>query len=249
MDPKHVNIQHSTIIVWVYPVPDIERPHEWVVRQLRSAILDGTYVPGDKLPVERELSERFKVSRSAVRQALLILDQQGLVRVKPGVGGGPFVAREPMPAAITAFENLLTVDESSLDEFIDAKMILEPAIAAHAVTKISRIDLDALEDNMVRTREADRQGADLTELSMEFHEILFRAIGNRFIDVVLEILNRSRYRLPNGSMEFADVGCVLEDHQQILNAISRGSATKVSRLMSEHITRVWSRQLEERSGA
>lgn len=230
------------------PVRETERPHECVARQLRSAILDGTYLPGDKLPVERDLSEQFRVSRSAVRQALLILDQQGLVRVKPGVGGGPFVAREPLPAAINAFENLLTVDGSSLDEFLDAKMILEPAIAAHAAEKISRADLDCLGENLRRTREADEQGEDLTELSMEFHEILFRAIGNRFIDVVLEILNRSRYRLPNGSMELADVGCVLEDHQQILDALRRGSATKVGRLMSEHLTHVWAHQLEERAG-
>lgn len=233
-------MQSSTIIGRVLPVPDTERPHECVARQLRSAILDGTYQPGDKLPIERDLSEQFRVSRSAVRQALLILDQQGLVRVKPGVGGGPFVSREPLPAAITAFENLLTVDGSSLDEFLDAKMILEPAIAASAAGNMSTSDLAALEENLQRTREAEDRGEDLTDLSIEFHAIIFRAIGNRFIDVILEILNRSRYRLPQGSMEGADVRCVVDDHRQILDALRRGSSTKVARLMTEHLGRVWS---------
>lgn len=205
-------------------------------------------MPGDKLPVERDLSAHFRVSRSAVRQALLILDQQGLVRVKPGVGGGPFVSREPLPAAITAFENLLTVDDSSLDEFLDAKMILEPAIAARAAGNVSSEDLKSLEENLQRTREAEEAGEDMTDLSIEFHAILFRSIGNRFIDVILEILNRSRYRLPDGSMEGADVRCVVDDHQQILNALRRGSATKVAKLMSEHLGRVWGDSSQQQAG-
>lgn len=232
----------------MFPVPEIERPHESVARQLRSAILDGTYLPGDRLPVERELSERFRVSRSAVRQALLILDQQGLVRVKPGVGGGPFVAREPLSAAVTAFENLLTVDASSVNEFLDAKMILEPAIATHAARMLSLVDLDRLEENVRRTREAEEMGEDLTALSVEFHAILFRSIGNRFIDVILEILHRGMNRLPDGMLESADTRCVLEDHQQILEALRRGAATKVGRLISEHVARVWGHDLSPRPG-
>ena len=221
------------------PVPPPERPHESVARQIRGAILDGTYGPGDRLPVERELSERFEVSRSVVRQALLILDQQGLVRVKPGVGGGPFVAREPMPAAVTAFENLMTADDVSVNEFIRAKIVLEPAVAGFAAETISATDLERLEDNLARTREAADRGDDVTSLSVEFHSILFRATGNRFLEVVLEILTRSFDRLPAATVAAADLDCTIDDHAEMLGAIRGGASAEVRDLMEKHLLRVW----------
>ena len=225
------------------PVPPAERPHEIVARQIRSAILEGTYAPGDRLPVERELSEQFQVSRSAVRQALLILDQQGLVRVKPGVGGGPFVAREPVPAAITAFENLVKTDEASVDEFLRAKIMFEPPVAALAAENISTLDLQRLEDNINRTREAIDRGEDFNDLALEFHAIIFRATRNRFLEVVLEILSRSFNRLPSSMVDAADRHFAIDDHVELLDALRRGAAAEVHDLMEKHLLRLWRDEL------
>lgn len=226
----------------MHPVPTSDRPHDWIVRQLRSAILEGIYRPGDKLPVERELSETFQVSRSAVRQALLILDQQGLVRVKPGVGGGPFVVCEPMPAALTAFENLLAIDQSSIEEFVQAKLVIEPAIAAYAARNLSSVDLGLLEDNLSQTRKAVDSGEDATELSVEFHCILMRSTGNRFVDAIFEVMSRSFSRIPAESLKTVDRTCVIDDHQAILDALRGGAASEVGTLMADHVSRVWARQ-------
>ena len=227
------------------PVSPAERPHESVARQLRAAILDGTYAAGDRLPIERELSEQFEVSRSTVRQALLILDQQGLIRVKPGVGGGPFVAREPLPAAVTAFENLVTADDSSVDEFIRAKIVIEPAVAALAAELISPIDLQRLDDNVMRTRDAADRGEDIAALSVEFHTILFRSTRNRFLEVVLEILTRTYERLPATTLKLADQSCVLDDHAAILDALRRRAGVEVRDLMDKHLLRVWHDELAQ----
>ena len=221
------------------PVSQPERPHESVARQLRSAIIDGTFAPGDRLPVERKLSEQFQVSRSVVRQALLILDQQGLVRVKPGVGGGPFVARDPVPAAITAFENLVTADDSSAHEFIWAKIVLEPAVVALAAETIAGAELEQLEDNLAQTRKAAERGEDIVGMSSEFHSILFRATGNRFLEIVLEILTRSFDRLPEEMLAAADQGCAIGDHAEMLDALRGGASTEARELMEKHLLRVW----------
>lgn len=224
------------------PVPPSERPHEWIVRQLRNAILEGVHEPGDKLPVERELSETFGVSRSAVRQALLVLDQQGLVRVKPGVGGGPFVVCEPMPAAVTALENVLTIEKSSVAEFVQAKLAIEPAIARYAAQRLSAEARQRLEDNLERTRCAIDLGEDATELAVEFHLILMGSTGNRFIDAIFEVMTRSFSRIPAESLATADQNCVVDDHRSIIDALRSDDHDKVGRLMADHVGRVWSQQ-------
>lgn len=217
----------------------VERPHQNVARQLRQAILDGTYAPGDRLPIERELSERFEVSRSTVRQALLILEQQGLVRVRSGSGGGPFVAEPSMPAAITAFENLLTLDQSSVAEFARAKFVLEPAISAYAAEAISGQDLDRLAANLERTHQQITRGEDITETAVEFHAMLINSTRNRFLAAIVELLSRTLDRIPGPPSGGVDQWRVLTEHQRVLEALKRREPEEIRRLMSEHIAGIW----------
>jgi DNA-binding FadR family transcriptional regulator len=227
------------------PIIPSERPHEAVARRLRDAILDGTYAPGDRLPVERQLSESFQVSRSAVRQALLILDQQGLVRVKPGQGGGPFVSREPVPAAVTAFQNLVNVDDASVGEFVQAKILIEPAMAAFAAATISETDLGLLEENLARTRDAAERGEDIVNLSVEFHSIIFRSTRNRFMEVLLQVLDPSFVALPASMLSSAHQHFAVDDHAELLSAFRRGAAAEVRELMEKHLERVWQDELQQ----
>ncbi|SFH12623.1 FadR/GntR family transcriptional regulator [Streptomyces mirabilis] len=225
------------------PVKHIERPHENVARQLRQAILDGTYAPGDRLPIERELSERFEVSRSMVRQALLILEQQGLVRVRSGVGGGPFVAGPSLPAAITALENLLTLDQSSVDEFARAKFVLEPVISAYAAKSITTEDLDRLAANLDRTHQQVQRGEDITETAVEFHSMLINSTRNRFLAVIVELLSRTLNRVPGPTS--ADPWRILAEHQRILEALRRHEPDEVGRLTRDHIASIWRDEIKD----
>jgi DNA-binding FadR family transcriptional regulator len=225
------------------PVKHIERPHENVARQLRQAILDGTYAPGDRLPIERELSERFEVSRSMVRQALLILEQQGLVRVRSGVGGGPFVAGPSLPAAITALENLLTLDQSSVDEFARAKLVLEPVISAYAAKSITTEDLDRLAANLDRTHQQVQRGEDITETAVEFHSMLINSTRNRFLAVIVELLSRTLNRVPGPTS--ADPWRILAEHQRILEALRRHEPDEVGRLTRDHIASIWRDEIKD----
>ena len=67
------------------------RGFEYISEQIRKAIGDGTYKPGERLPPERQLAEIFGVSRQGVREALRGLEASGLVSSRPGAGGGVFV--------------------------------------------------------------------------------------------------------------------------------------------------------------
>ena len=66
--------------------PQRRRIHEDVAEQLRDAILDGRFAPGEKLPPERELAEEFRVNRTSIREAIKVLEGLGLVSVRQGDG-------------------------------------------------------------------------------------------------------------------------------------------------------------------
>ncbi len=222
------------------PLPSYERPQEYVARQLRQAILDGEYAPGERLPIERELSEQFGVSRSAIRQALLILSHQGLVKVRSGAGGGPFVTRGSLPAAIAAFENVLISDPAAVEEFVQAKLIIEPAITGHVASSISAESLDLLRHNVAEFRKALRRKEDPTELALEFHSIIIRSSDNRYLSVILQLIGQTLDRLPavpeSGPVNQRQV---LRDHEQLIEALERHDAEEARQLTTDHLEKIW----------
>ena len=223
-------------------VPGFERPQESIARQLRQAILDGVYAPGERLPIERDLSLQFGVSRSAIRQALLILSHQGLIKVRSGAGGGPFVARGSLPAAIAAFENLLVSDEHAVEEFVQAKVTIEPAILALAAASISPEHLGRLRENVAASRALLQRGEDPTALAVEFHSVVAESIGNRYLSVILELIGQTLDRLTDRpGAPAVDLEQVVCDHEQMLEALEEHDAARVWRLSTEHLALIWHR--------
>lgn len=228
----------------VQPVQPPERAHEIVARRLREAILSGQYRPGERLPIEREMAERFAVTRSVVRQALLILDQQGLVRVRSGVGGGPFVADETLPAAIAAFENVLAVDQTAVAEFLRAKLALEPAVNAMAAESISEEQIAALEANIAATRLELERGRRADATMIDFHLILVNSTGNRFVTLIGEMMERALARLPDmPDWERVDPWQVLAEHEHMVDLLRRHDAEEIRKLTIAHIDGTWGREL------
>lgn len=226
------------------PAVRVERPHQAVASQLRESILSGVYRPGERLPIERELSEHFEVSRSVVRQALLLLEHQGLVRVRSGVGGGPFVTDNALRPAIAAFENVLAVDPDSVADFARAKLVLEPAVVAMAAETITDADIAALEANIEQARLKLEKGLPARDTLLDFHIILVRSTGNRYLAMVVEMMGAALDRLPDspGGRE-TDMSRVLADHEKMLAALRRRDADAVRQLTVDHLMAIWNEHL------
>jgi GntR family transcriptional repressor for pyruvate dehydrogenase complex len=223
-------------------VSRIQPAYQQVADQLRALIMAGTLAPGDRLPVEAELSASFGVSRSTVREALRVLGSQGLVRTARGVTGGTFVS-ETDPDAISDYLEtrlgLLTGhDIITSAELLEARHLLEVPAARLAAQRRTQEHIDAMRLAIELEKAESERGARFTQ-HKQFHSVLLEAAGNRLLDVMtVPVFRVIRARFTHDSPSGAFWHEVDEDHAEILERIEREDADGAARAMDEHLERL-----------
>src|ERR1700754_1184943 len=106
----------------------VGRVSEMIVEQIRLLIRQGDLVPGSRLPAERELCERFGVSRVTVREALRVLEATGLVDIRIGARGGAFVTAPSAMRVGEGITDLLAMSGLSAQEVTEARRVFELGI-------------------------------------------------------------------------------------------------------------------------
>lgn len=218
------------------------RTHELVIEAIEDQIMSEALRVGDPLPPERELAAKLQVGRAAVREALRVLEAQGVLRsaVGSGAGAGTFVAAMPRDA-LTRFLRLhIALSNFAYDDVVEARVALERCSIAAAAR-------DADPDRLAAAREAvavmdDDEGdrATFNDADAAFHVALAEAGGNRLIAALtVAIRNATRGRIL-ASIEDVDDWPALrqalrEDHRAILAAIDRGDADGAAALAERHI--------------
>ena len=152
-------------------------------------IIDEGLKPGVKLESGRDLGQRFGVSRTVIRDALAALQQRGLIEQRPGVG--VFVCDGSGSAVATLFGQMLRLDAISLQELVDARLLIEVHNAEQAARHATEDDIARL-NQLVEAMETARNGRRFIEADVEFHVALAAAAGNR----VLSELRSYRYYQP-----------------------------------------------------
>ncbi|MDR7599865.1 MAG: FadR/GntR family transcriptional regulator [Armatimonadota bacterium] len=217
--------------------PRPARASDSVVRHIKEMVLRGELRSGQRLPSEKELARQFGLSRVTIRDALRVLESEGFVRIRVGAGGGVFVS-VPGPRHVTeSLANLLRVNRASLRALAEARLLLEPEVAALAAQRARPKDLEAMHAAVEAAR-AGRQRGDpyFIPHSVGFHTALAEASGNPVLVAALasfralfhEVLARL---LPDGAMATRAV----EDHQAILDAVRARDPERARSLMREHL--------------
>lgn len=163
-----------------------EKVSSSIVAQIRDAILSGKIKPGDKLDYEKELSEKFGVSKATMREALRILEVLGLVEIRKGISGGAYVAEVEMKTTIHSIMNFLHFQHISIKEITMVRYFLEPSIARIAASKITQEDIQ----NLKKYVNGDIT-YDAAELSREasFHSYLARIAENPILSLLLDLVD------------------------------------------------------------
>ena len=210
--------------------------YELVAERLLEHISQRRLRPGDALPTERELTQVYHVGRSSVREALRMLQSNGLI--KPA-GKGVFVVAEFANPLNHSLHLLLTLRETDLRELFEVRKILEGETAALAAARRTDEDLAQMERAIVEMVEGLAAQDWYIEADLRFHLTIAAATRNRIalrmMQAVRDLLQRalsSIYHIP-GSPQRS-----IEQHRLILDAIARGDAAGARRQMQEHLARV-----------
>jgi GntR family transcriptional repressor for pyruvate dehydrogenase complex len=206
-----------------------------IATQLIELIEIQKLSPGDKLPPERQLADLLEVSRPSLREALHILQAQGLVQIKHGQG--TFV-QEPVVEELRA--SVMTKTHG-LNELFDAREVLEVPASKWAAEKATKEDIRLLRatlnqiDTITAIEPIDFD--QLQALDAKFHLTIVGIAGNRFINQTLNVLQdvmkmsmETTLRLP-GRSEISR-----SEHNEILTAIENGNGELASKLTLQHIT-------------
>ena len=204
-----------------------------LVDLIERQIMNNELRPGMALPSERKLSERYSVSRSAVREALRVLGERRLVVVEQGRGA--FV-REPDPAAAAAaISDALRREQVTARHVIVGRRVLECETAFLAAAARTKHDLDAMDQALVELRDdaalLDRVKADLT-----FHMAVARAAHNPVLEAMFGSITGLAAELMLRSLSDREVSHAgLPQHRAIRDAISDGDAIAARDHMAEHL--------------
>lgn len=207
------------------------RLYEQLVERLLALVKELNLVAGDRLPPERELAASIGVSRASVRQALVVLEVQGLVEVRHGEGA---VLLETRPhSAVIAAARAHTRRLSEVNEAREALEVKLAALAAQRRTDADIERIDAALRQMERDIDAGERGLEGDEL---FHRAVAAAAGSGLLADLLDEISTairesriewlSRADRPRES---------LASHRRIAEAIRAGDAEAAADCMAEHI--------------
>lgn len=207
-----------------------------IATQLTELIEIQNLQPGDKLPPERQLADLLEVSRPSLREALHILQAQGLVAIRHGQG--TFV-QEPLVAQELRASMMASAHD--LNELFDAREVLEVPASKWAARKATKEDIRVLRAtlNQIDTICA-KEPIDYDQLQMldaKFHLTIVGIAGNRFINQTLNVLQDvmkmsmdTTLRLP-GRKEISK-----KEHNEILQAIEDGDGALAAKITHQHIS-------------
>ncbi len=212
-----------------------------ITEQIRNAIFDGRLKPGDKLPSEKELTEKFKVSKVTLREALRSLEVLGFLEIRKGVSGGAFVTEVDMTKARDSFTNFLLFKNLSLKDLSEVRLLLEPYIADRATLTITKEDLQRLEELIGESEKAVRSnvGSESRKIEIEFHRIIASITGNPILMFILDFVENlliDTKEILRPGKDFS--GKVLRAHKRIYRGLLERDVKKVHEEMVKHIREV-----------
>ena len=209
------------------------------VQRIVEMIRLGPYTPGDRLPSERALAERLKVSRTSIRDALRRLQTMGLLESRPGLG--TFV-KEPTSAVIQAsLVPHILGNPAKLRKLFEVREIIEVEAATRAAERATDSQVESIQHwaEAVETSIASNDMIGRTLADVEFHRQIVIATGNEvLVDLIDSMAGLLRELRAEGVKILGMTPEVIADHRAIVGAIAAHDVQAARQAMQNHLNNV-----------
>lgn len=157
-----------------------------VTNQIKEAIFQGEYQPGEKIPSEHELVELFRVSRVIIREAIRNLEQTGFVERKRGPKGGAFILPFNHNAISQVVKDLFRLSKGTVKEIMEVRLEIEPIVAGLAAERANEDELILLKNNLdIQPKIPGRKTA---KGNIDFHRLVAKCSHNPIYEMIINIL-------------------------------------------------------------
>ena len=213
----------------------------WIADAIRDEIAAGSLRPGDALPQEALLMQRYDVSQPTMRAALRILEADGLVRIQWGPGGGPRVQELDVDVLAKRAGLYLQVEGADLTDLLEALLLLQPGAVALAADRRTAEQVVALRACVARAYECASM-REFSDVAADFVVLLLEASGNHSIklfalvtrSLIHQELNRALAEAPT-TRERLDWHA--SRFEEVVDAIEAGEAEAAAALWRAHMVR------------
>lgn len=216
-----------------------------IADQIFKAISSGKLCSGDKLPSERVLTEKFKVSRPVLREAISALSFIGIIKKKHGKGN--YIAKHLNRTLINnSFKYMLISKEKEIEDLLEARKTIECKLISLAALRKNDVQLDKMKQTIREMGECKKTDYRRVQLDFDFHRLIGEAAQNKVLknlqmairDKVLEIMKVGVY-LPEALFK-SEI-----EHLMMYDAIVQSNAKKAEEIMARHIEGVKIRHIRK----
>lgn len=227
------------------PAPVQDAMRETAARII-ALMRERRYAPGERLPSERDLAERFGVSRTVLREALSVLEMTGMIERRPNSGLfiPASIEKSSFEATVLQSELGLPIERSVIEQSLEVRRILELEAVTLACERRGTADLARMEEILKETERRLSAGQNIVDLDENFHLAIAAATRNEiFAQIVHGFFRSSRRRREHYFASVERRQRSHEEHGRIVDAIRRADGAAAREAMKTHLGEVRKRSL------
>jgi GntR family transcriptional repressor for pyruvate dehydrogenase complex len=213
--------------------PDRGDLTDWLVLRFKQLISEGVLTPGYKLPSERDLAATFGVSRTSIRPVMKVLKMMGVISQR--VGDGTYLSNDASSVLSEPMEFLFLLDETSSQELIETRLIVEPTLAAKAAELATPEQLIILRQTIAEIEASENDQFRIIEADLLFHRTILHSSGNRIFGRLFQVIHRSLLNMMMMTSQLVDRDHTLAFHQAIFESIQQRDPAKAEGHMRDHL--------------
>jgi GntR family transcriptional repressor for pyruvate dehydrogenase complex len=207
--------------------------YEQIAGTLEQAII-GSEIKAEKLPSEQELSKRFNVSRTVIREALKVLKERGLIQSRNGEGS--YISKPNTDTIFSAINRIVQMDNISNDDLHNMRLILETAGAGLAALNATPEETEYLENILEQMSDESLPLEKRIPLDEDFHISIARASRNELLGVFVNIMTLLlKNYMSLGVFDGPRIKSTLRQHKKILEAIKNHEGGKAEKAIYDHL--------------